>query len=425
MYDIILFGATGFTGKLCAHFIAQNYPSTTQWCIAGRSLSRLEAVVNEIKELFPDRVPPGMTPPLIAIIQIGSDTRKDIEIVELNPSSLNPLIQRTRVVINGIGPFHRFSTPIVAACATLGTHYVDFTTEIPWIHEVIESYGEVARQSGSLLIPGLSTSTPSDIIAWLIASKIQEAYSTGTGGIISSGKLDIKAMSAGSLNTVLDTFETYGSGWYLFGDSSILSPPLHRKAEKAPWIARLLGYRYIQELGALATSFTGPGNQAVVYRSAAHKPDLYGPDFHFEEYLPANGVVSAIFVHFLTKALLVLLTIPFIRWLTRKLASGMDSAPDINQLRHVERAEFRAVGSESGGAKPRVWASFAREGALYELTALVTCVGARVLLDHKINADKAGKDAHGHGGVVTPSFLGTEYVDGLKDAGIKIEVGLL
>ena len=235
----------------------------------------------------------------------------------------------------------------------------------------------------------------------------------------------IKAMSAGSLNTVLDTFETYGSGWYLFGDSSILSPPLHRKAEKAPWIARLLGYRYIQELGALATSFTGPGNQAVVYRSAAHKPDLYGPGFHFEEYLPANGVVSAVFVHFLTKALLVLLTIPFIRWLTRKLASGMDSAPDINQLRHVERAGFRAVGSESGGAKPRVWASFAREGALYELTALVTCVGARVLLDHKINADKAGKDAHGHGGVVTPSFLGKEYVDALKDAGIKIEVGLL
>lgn len=125
MYDIILFGATGFTGKLCVHFIAQNYPSTTQWCIAGRSLSRLEAVVNELKELFPDRVPPGMTPLLIAMILIRSDLYKDIEIIELNPSSLNPLIQRTRVVINGIGPFHRFSTPIVAACATLGTHYVD------------------------------------------------------------------------------------------------------------------------------------------------------------------------------------------------------------------------------------------------------------------------------------------------------------
>ncbi|KAF7528349.1 hypothetical protein PCG10_000957 [Penicillium crustosum] len=232
-------------------------------------------------------------------------------------------------------------------------------------------------------------------------------------------------MSAGSLNTVLDTFETYGSGWYLFGDSSILSPPLHRKTQKVPWITRLLGYRHTQELGSLATSFTGPGNQAVVYRSASHEPDLYGPDFHFEEYLPANGVLSAAFVHFLTKTFLVLLSIPFIRWLMRRFASGMDSAPDIKQLRVVERAEFRAVGSESGGAKPTVWASFAREGALYELTALVTCVGARVLLDHKINADKVGKDAHGHGGVVTPSFLGMEYVDGLKDAGIKIEVGLL
>ncbi|KGO49062.1 Saccharopine dehydrogenase / Homospermidine synthase [Penicillium expansum] len=407
MYDIILFGATGFTGKLCAHFIAQNHPSTTQWCIAGRSLSRLEAVVKELKELFPDRVPP------------------DIEIIELNASSLEPLIQRTMVVINGIGPFHRFSTPIVAACVTLGTHYIDFTTEIPWIREVIESYGEVARQSGALLIPGLSTSTPSDIIAWLIANKIQETYSTGTGEIISSGKLDIKAMSAGSLNTVLDTFETYGSGWYLSGDSSILSPPPQRMTYKAPWIARVFGYRYAQELGALATSFTGPGNQAVVYRSASQKPDLYGPDFHFEEYLPATGVLSAVFVHLLTKFLLVLLSIPFIRGLTRKLALRMDSAPDLNQLRHVERAEFRAVGSDSKGAEPRVWASFAREGALYELTALVTCVGARVLLDRKISADMAGKDARGHGGVVTPSFLGMEYVDRLKDAGIKIEVGLL
>ncbi|CAI7601974.1 unnamed protein product [Penicillium glandicola] len=407
MYDIILFGATGFTGKLCAHFIAQNYPSTTQWCIAGRSLSRLEAVVQELKALCPDRVAP------------------DIEITELNPSSLNPLIQRSRLVINGIGPFHRFSTPIVAACATLGTHYVDFTTEIPWIQQVIQRYDEIARQSGSILMPGLSTSTPSDIMAWLIANKMQEAFSTGTAEIITSGKLDIKAMSAGSLNTVLDTFETYGSGWYLYGDSSILSPRLQRNPQKAPWIARFFGYRRTQELGSLTTSFTGPGNQAVVYRSVSQKPDLYGPDFHFEEYLPANGVPSAVFVHFLTKAFLLLLSIPFIRWLLRRLATRMDSAPDLNQLRHVERAEFRAVGSGSEKVAPQVWASFAREGALYELTALVTCVGARVLLDRKISAHSAGKDVRGHGGVVTPSFLGMEYVDQLKDAGIKIEVGLL
>ncbi|KAJ5375700.1 Saccharopine dehydrogenase / Homospermidine synthase [Penicillium concentricum] len=232
-------------------------------------------------------------------------------------------------------------------------------------------------------------------------------------------------MSAGSLNTVLDTFETYGSSWYLYGDSSILSAPF-RKQTKTPWIARVFGYRYTQELGSLATSFTGPGNQAVVYRSASQNPDLYGPDFHFEEYLPANDVMAAVFVHLITKVLLVLISIPLIRRLMRILAMRMDSAPDMNQLRHVERAEFRAVGRGSGQEEaPRISASFVREGALYELTALVTCVGARVLLDWKTSADRAGKDARGHGGVVTPSFLGVEYVDRLKDAGIKIEVGLL
>jgi short subunit dehydrogenase-like uncharacterized protein len=103
----------------------------------------------------------------------------------------------------------------------------------------------------------------------------------------------------------------------------------------------------------------------------------------------------------------------------------MDSAPDISQLRHLEGAEFLAVGSGRGKAAPRVMASFVREGALYELTALVTCVGARVLLDRKISANRAEKDARGHGGMVTPSYLGMEYVDRLRDAGIKIEVGFL
>ncbi|KAJ5437536.1 Saccharopine dehydrogenase / Homospermidine synthase [Penicillium cf. griseofulvum] len=231
-------------------------------------------------------------------------------------------------------------------------------------------------------------------------------------------------MSAGSLNTVLDTFETYGSGWYLYGDSSILSAPISKQT-KTPWITRLFGYRHTQELGSLATSFTGPGNQAVVYRSAAQNPGLYGPDFQFEEYLPVNGVLAAVFVHLLTKIFLFLLSVPFIRGLMRKLVSRMDLAPDISQLRHVERAEFLAVGSGSGKAAPQVMASFVREGALYELTALVTCVGARVLLDRKFTGDGAGKDARGHGGVVTPSFLGMEYVDRLRDAGIEIEVGLL
>ncbi|KAJ5173636.1 Saccharopine dehydrogenase / Homospermidine synthase [Penicillium coprophilum] len=406
MYDIILFGATGFTGKLCAHFIAQNYPLTTKWCIAGRSLGRLEALAEELKQLFPDRMSP------------------DIEVTELQPSSLKPLVEQTRVVINGIGPFHRFSTPIVAACATLGTHYVDFTTEVPWIREVIENYAEIARQSGSLLLPGLSTSTPSDIIAWLIVNKMQEVYSTNTAEIVSSGKLDIKAMSTGSLNTVLNTFETYGSGWYLYGDSSILSAPF-RKETKAPWIARAFGYRYTQELGSLATSFTGSGSQAVIYRSASQSPDLYGPDFHFEEYLPANGVLSAIFVHIFTKVLLVLLSISFVRGLVRMLGTRMDSAPDLSLLRHTERAEYRAVGNGNGGTAPRIMASFVREGALYELTALVTCIGAKVLLDQRIGADRAGNSTRGHGGVVTPSFLGMEYVDRLKDSGIKIEVELL
>jgi short subunit dehydrogenase-like uncharacterized protein len=232
-------------------------------------------------------------------------------------------------------------------------------------------------------------------------------------------------MSAGSLTTVLDTFATYGSRWFLSGDASILSPNFQRKTKVKSWKTRLFGYQHDQELGSLATSFMGVGNEAIVCRSASQQPDIYGPDFHFEEYIPVDGLMAAVVVHLFTKTLLLLLSVPFIRWLMRMLAARMDTAPDINALRHEEKAKYHAVGEATGKSVPRVWASFSREGALYELTALVTCVGAKVLLDQKVTDEGAVKDLRGNGGFVTPSFLGLEYVGRLKDAGIKIEVGVL
>ncbi|RDW65843.1 uncharacterized protein DSM5745_09582 [Aspergillus mulundensis] len=402
-YDLTLFGATGYTGKLCASFIAEHYPTSIRWCLAGRSEARLRSLARSLQSRFPDRVQP------------------EIEVLnDLEERSVAPLIGRTKVVINGVGPFHRFSSGIVGACARVGSCYVDFTTETLWIKELIERFEDVARESGAILIPGISPTAPADLIAWLIAKQIRERYSTGPEEIVATGKLDIKAMSAGSLTTVLDSLETWGPGWYISGNSWVLSDPAQKPKPKPKpsLVSRLFGYRHVPILGPLSTSFTGPGNASMVHRSASQDPELYGQNFHYEEYLPAAGLRSACLIHLITKAAILLISIPLVRSMLRWFVDPTKSLPGQDELRRLESAEYRAVGfiAKKGQDKvPVVQASFVRQGALYEFTALLACVGAKVLLGERAGLERAGK-----GGFFTPSSLGMEYVEGLREAGVKI-----
>ncbi|KAK2760403.1 hypothetical protein FQN54_002473 [Arachnomyces sp. PD_36] len=408
MYDFVLLGATGFTGTLCAKFITNNYPTDIKWSIAGRSYDKLETLAEELMLLQPDRRQP------------------DIECVDFGKDDLELLVKQTRLVINGVGPYHRHSTPVVEACARFGTHYVDFTTETLWVKELTEKYAEMAQASGALLIPAISPCAPSDLLAYLIATKIRDSCGTGTSEVVCSGKLDIKAMSSGSFNTVLDSVETYGPWWYLSRDSWILSlRSKPRRVQRKPWVTRLFGYRYAPELGSLTTSFTASGNESIVHRSSSQSPEIYGPNFHFNEYTPAKGFVSAFIVHILTIFGVILISFSPIRSLLRGPLRPINSEPDIAEARRSEWVKYHAVGkadNEGSHGKFRVYASLARAGALYEFTALLACVGARVLLETRIEAEKEGRQFSGKGGIMTPSALGVQYVERLKEAGVEIDV---
>jgi len=106
-FDIILLGATGYTGAITAEHITTNFPTTLKWAIAGRSPSALETLTAKLKTLNQDRSPPA------------------IILAEMETEVLHALVKRTRVLINVIGPYHRFSEPVVEACAKEGVNYVD------------------------------------------------------------------------------------------------------------------------------------------------------------------------------------------------------------------------------------------------------------------------------------------------------------
>lgn len=123
-FDLVLLGATGYTGCLAAEHIAKSFSTSLKWAIAGRSSESLEDLSEKLKIVNPDRVSPGLS--LVLIVFFLPLRISDIEVVELNDVELNELALKTRVLINVIGPYHRFSSPILGACARNGTHYVDW-----------------------------------------------------------------------------------------------------------------------------------------------------------------------------------------------------------------------------------------------------------------------------------------------------------
>jgi short subunit dehydrogenase-like uncharacterized protein len=132
-YDVIVYGATGFTGRLVAEHMLAKYGvgESTRWAIAGRSRAKLEAVRKEIGA--PDTLP--------LVIADASD-----------PASLLAMVRSTTSVITTVGPYQLYGEGLVAACAEAGTDYVDLCGEPAWMAEMIEKYDAKAKASGARIV---------------------------------------------------------------------------------------------------------------------------------------------------------------------------------------------------------------------------------------------------------------------------------
>lgn len=131
-YELILFGATGYTGKLCAEHTTTALPTDLTWAVAGRSASKLQTVVDEIRPLNPDRKQPA------------------IEECALEQDQLNALARKTKLLVNCVGPYSLYGEKVIRACAENGTSYVDTTGEVPWVLKMIRKYHEVAKETGAV-----------------------------------------------------------------------------------------------------------------------------------------------------------------------------------------------------------------------------------------------------------------------------------
>ncbi|KAJ5638494.1 hypothetical protein N7528_000884 [Penicillium herquei] len=402
-YDLVLLGPTGYTGKFCAEHIVKNHPTDLKWAVAGRSVNKIEPIVQELKALNPDRRAPDVLP------------------VQLNSAELGELAQKTRLIINCIGPYHLYSSPVVEACANNGTHYLDVTGETPWIKVMIEKYHETAKANGAIIIPSVGLeSAPPDILAWSLVKRVREDLSSQTREIISCLK-DIKSSgpSGGSLNTVLSIFD-----WLPLCDlvksmgpfSLTGSGPL-KHVPSDSIITKIFGVRSVPDLGTLATSPTGTADMAIVYRSSTLMPELYGNRFVFHQLLYVRNFLVGLMFHFGLQLFLGSLIFPPVRWLVRKFVLAPGAGPKLEDSRN-DRAEIHAIATADQN-KPnptRVFGKLSYEGTMYVFTAALVTEAAMVVLNEEDKVRKVSR-----GGIVTPATLGQSYVDRLEKVGVRIE----
>jgi short subunit dehydrogenase-like uncharacterized protein len=128
-FDIIVYGATGFTGRLVAEYLTQS--GAQRWAMAGRSLSKLQ----EVRDLIGA---PADTP----LVTANSD----------DAASLRSLCERTKVVLTTVGPYQLYGNDLVAACAETGTAYVDLCGEPAWMRHMIDAHHETAKRTGARIV---------------------------------------------------------------------------------------------------------------------------------------------------------------------------------------------------------------------------------------------------------------------------------
>lgn len=157
---IVVYGATGYTGKLVAEYLNSQYGADgdISWAMAGRSRDKLEAVRDEL----------GISRKIPLLVADASD-----------PASITAMVGKAAVVLTTVGPYQLYGSDLVAACAAAGTDYVDLCGEPTWMKEMIDAHSEAAKASGARIVFSCGfDSIPFDLGVWFLEQEAKDIFGT-------------------------------------------------------------------------------------------------------------------------------------------------------------------------------------------------------------------------------------------------------
>ncbi len=279
-YDIVLYGATGFVGKLTAEYLARA-GGDARIALAGRSTERLRTIRDKLGESA------QAWPLLVADAS--------------SPSTLEAMAALTRVVITTVGPYTRYGLPLVAACAAAGTDYADLTGEPPFVRDSIDQYHKQAADNGARIVHACGfDSIPSDLTVYAL---YRRARQDGAGEL---GRTDfvVRSLSGGlsggtvaSGVEVLRTVSSDPDARRQFADPYTLSPDRGAEPELGaqPDLQWHRGRQIAPELAGLWTAgfAMAPTNTRIVRRSNALQGWAYGSQFRYSEHMSLGSSLVA------------------------------------------------------------------------------------------------------------------------------------
>ncbi|MFK7976057.1 MAG: trans-acting enoyl reductase family protein [Halioglobus sp.] len=182
---VIVYGATGYTGRLVCEYLNAQYGvgGSVTWAMAGRSHEKLEQVRDEM----------GIS---IDVPLIVADAD--------SPETIDAMAQRGQVILTTVGPYQLYGDQLVRACAQFGTDYVDLCGEPAWMHEMIATYGEQAKASGARIVFSCGfDSIPFDLGVWFL----QETAKAKLGAPVARVKGRVRAMKGTFSGGTLASFK--------------------------------------------------------------------------------------------------------------------------------------------------------------------------------------------------------------------------
>lgn len=402
-FDVVLYGASGFTGKQTVEYFARNLkPGELRWAIAGRNRQKLEAVKAEIGGAVKD----------VAVLVADSQDQ----------AAVDAIVSRTRVMLTTAGPYALYGTPIVDACVRFQTHYVDITGETPWVKDLITRYHDQAAANGTRIIPFCGfDSVPSDLGAYLVARYIQDQLKSQCREVKAFFQVS-GGLNGGTMATVFNLIEAGQTE--RAKDVFLLNPEAEHSRQEIVLNQDPQLPMYDMDVAAwVGPFFMGQINTRVVRRSNAlfgQWQAPYGPDFRYQEFMKFGGPLGGIQAVGMTAGTAVFnvtLQSPL-----RQLMKAMLPKPgDGPSERTMNEGWFRCdlVGTTSDGRKVKGMIRDQGDPG-NRATVKFLCESALCLV---ANSDEL-PGGQKRGGILTPATaLGDVLAERLRNAGMVIEVG--
>jgi short subunit dehydrogenase-like uncharacterized protein len=376
-YDVVVFGATGFTGALTAEYLVGRAEGATRVALAGRNRSKLEAARDRLAADLP-------------LIEADVD----------DPASLRELASSTRVLISTVGPYIKYGEAVVAACAAAGTDYVDLTGEPEFVDRVWLRYHEQAMNTGARIVHCCGfDSIPHDLGVLFTVNQLPEQVPITISGYVRTNG----TFSGGTYETAITSFSRLRQ--------TAQTASERRRKERRPTARRVRGVVGKPRHDSFAGGWVVPMptiDPLVVLRSA-RALERYGPEFTYSHYFVSKRLLTLVEIAAGGGAAIALAQLPPTRDLLLKLVpAGEGPSPE-----RRERSRFRVRFAGEGGGQ-RIMTEVSGGDPGYGETAKMLAESA-LCLAHDDLPERCGQ--------LTPAVaMGEKLIDRLKRASLRFEV---